>query len=323
MKFKRYPILRFATYGAFLLTVGGVAFGEYYAGTAPRRLRPIERNKPLVAIAGYTEAIRLNPSESELYFRRGRTDFHLGRYADAIQDLTRALELSPNKPEYLASRGFSFLLAGDIRSAEPDISRALKSGYQDPEAQMAQGMILQSQGKLQDAVKEYTAALSRSDFDAVSRCATLVNRGNVYWLLKSYAEAEEDDTTVINSCEGPDRENAFVNRGIVRASKGDRAAAFGDWEEALRLDPNDPVVFKDRAESYIDEGRLQLALEDYTRYLQLRPDDAYTYLVRSSLYERLGESMLAQSDRETAQEMIRTNRGRSYGPMPYYQRVGT
>jgi tetratricopeptide (TPR) repeat protein len=319
-----YPILRFLTYAAFTLTLGGVAFGKYYAGTAPKRLMPIETSSPSAAIAGYSDAIRFSPTDADLYFRRGRTQYHLLKYPEAIRDFSKALDLSPNKPEYLVSRGFAYFAVGDVRSAESDFNRALGSGYQSPEANLAYGMILENDGKFQEAINKYTAALSRSDLESANRCSALTSRANAYRGLKMYAEAERDDTDVIASCDkvsregGVSREDGFVNRGTDKYLAGDHAGALADWEEALRLDPNDAVVFKNRAEMYMDDDRPELALADYNRYLQIRPDDAYSYSVRAGIYERLGDSSRAQVDRETGQELARTNRSKSYAAKSYY-----
>jgi tetratricopeptide (TPR) repeat protein len=208
------------------------------------------------------------------------------------------------------------LILGDDRSAETDLKRVIGSRYQDPEANMVYGLLLQSRGRLQEALREYDVALSSSDLEASGRCSTQFNRGNIYLMLKSYAEAEQDFDQVIisSSCDETEREDAFVNRANVRSLTGNRAGALADWQEALRLDPNDPVVFKNRGGEYIDDGRFQLALDDYNRYLSLRPDDDEAYIVRSTLYEDLGDPQRARSDRETAQELFRTHRSRSYGP---------
>lgn len=311
---KTYAFLRSITYAAFTLTLVGVVFGKYYASTAPRRLKPIEKRAPVDAIVGYTEAIRLNPINADLYFRRGRTEFQLNQYADAIRDFNKTLDLSPNDPQYLANRGFASWFAGDHRSAKNDILQALAYGSQEPEVQMAHGLILEYDDQFQQAINEYTTALSRSDLDASSRCATLTNRGNSYRALKLFTEAEADDNNVVASCQGPWREDALVHRGIDRWQTGDHAAALADWEEALRLDPNGPVVFENRAELYTDENRLGLALADYNRYLQIRPDDAFTHLVRAGVYRRLGDLSSAQADEETGKYLDRTNHGKSYGP---------
>jgi tetratricopeptide (TPR) repeat protein len=313
-----YPVLRFLTYAAFTLTLCSVAFGMFYADTAPKRLMPIETSSPLAAIAGYSDAIRFSPTDADLFFRRGRTEYHLLKYAEAIRDFSKALDLSPNKPEYLVSRGFAYFAMGDVRSAESDFSRALSSGYQSSEANLAYGMILENDGKFQEAINEYTAALSRPDLESANRCSALTERANAYRGLKMYTEAERDDTNVIASCDKISREDGFVNRGTDKYLIGDHVAALADWEEALQLDPNDAVVFKNRAEMYMDDGRPDMALADYNRYLQIRPDDAYTYLVRAGLYERLGDSIRAQLDRETGQELARTNRAKSYAAKSFY-----
>jgi len=305
--------LRVVTYLSFFITFGVAGFGKYYASNAPKRFEDIEASNPSKAITGYTEAIRLNPSSANLYYRRGRTDYHLQKYADSVRDFTRALELSPDNPEYLASRAFSSFALGNFSGAQGDITQALKSGYKSSEADMMNGMLLQRAGKIQDALKAYTAALAHPDIGSVNRCSVLINRANIFSDLKLYAEAEQDDTLAINSCDGYELESALVNRGTTKSSTGNHTGAMADWEEALRLDPNDPVIFKNRAEAYIDEGGLELALNDYSRYLQLRPDDSFTYLVRAGLYQQLGDSKRAELDRETAKKLDRTNSGRSYG----------
>lgn len=308
---KTYPLLRPLTYAAFILAVAGVAFGEYYAGRAPGRLKPIEATRPLAAIAGYTDAIRLNPGNSDLYFRRGRTDFNLKRYPDAVIDFTKALELSPGEPEYLASRGMAFLFMGKINSAEEDINLAIKGGYQDPEVKMAQGMLSESRGRYPEAIAEYTDALAH-DLVQINRCSALLNRGVVYMLEEDYLSARKDFAQAIAACEGGSQESAFVDRGNANKAIGDYEAALSDWQAALSLDPNDPVIFRDRAEMNRDLGRLDSAISDYSRYLELRPDDAYSFIVRSEIYKQTGDLKNAEADRRTADDLIKTNRARVY-----------
>lgn len=306
-------ILKALTYLAFFLTLGGATFGKFYASKAPARLEPIESSMPAEAISGYTQAIRLNPTDADLFYRRGRTDFHLYRYADAIQDFNRALELSPGDLRFIASRGFSYFAIGDDRSAQTDISRVINSGYRDPETHMVYGLLLQGQSRFQEAVREYSNALAQPDLGSVNRCTTLLNRGVVYVALKGLSKAKSDFDEVIAKC-AMDRESALVNRASVKSLSRDRNGAFSDWEEALRLDPNDAVVYKNRGGEYVDAGLLRSALTDYDRYLSLRPNDAEAFMVRATIHANLGDGASAQADREKALELVRTKQARIYGP---------
>ena len=151
-RIRNYEILPYLTYGAFILTLCGIAFGKYYAGTAPRRLKSIEVSRPLAAIAGYTEAIHLNPGEADLYFRRGRTDFNLKRYEDAVIDFTKALDISPGNSQYLASRGMAYLFMGKFDLAEGDVNLAIKKGFRDSEVKLAEGMLSETYGRYPEAI---------------------------------------------------------------------------------------------------------------------------------------------------------------------------
>jgi len=86
------------------------------------------------------------------------------------------------------------------------------------------------------------------------------------------AEAERASPAAVATCDRALTEEAlayedqvatYVNRGILRARLGDVAGAHGDYDRALRLDPNEP-------EAYLNKGALVLKAEqDWRRAREL------------------------------------------------------
>src|ERR1700748_1537297 len=84
--------LRYVVFSAFGLLSAGVVFAKYYASNAPTHLASIAKTDPAAAVHGYTVAIRLDPDNSELYFRRAMNHFRAQQYVEALNDLNAALE---------------------------------------------------------------------------------------------------------------------------------------------------------------------------------------------------------------------------------------
>jgi tetratricopeptide (TPR) repeat protein len=67
------------------------------------------------------------------------------------------------------------------------------------------------------------------------------------------------------------RANFFTNRGDSYQFKGELGTALGDYESALRLDPNFPLAYNNRAVLYAKMGERAKALADYEAALRLDP----------------------------------------------------
>jgi tetratricopeptide (TPR) repeat protein len=63
-------------------------------------------------------------------------------------------------------------------------------------------------------------------------------RAEVLQRLKRYDEAAEDCTRVISM--NADQIRGYLRRAAVFEAKGDAASAARDWEQAKRIDPENP-----------------------------------------------------------------------------------
>lgn len=68
-----------------------------------------------------------------------------------------------------------------------------------------------------------------------------------------------------------DRALAYSNRGIVWANLRDYDNAVADFNESLKLKPNDPETLGNRGDAYRDKGDHDRALDDYNLAIRLAP----------------------------------------------------
>ncbi|MFW6323906.1 MAG: tetratricopeptide repeat protein, partial [Desulfovibrionales bacterium] len=93
---------------------------------------------------------------------------------------------------------------------------------------------------------------------------------------------------------------AFNNRGVSRIQTGELLEAVEDISMAIRLDPNEPEFFFNRALAYETGNSFEKALDDYTRAVAEDPNFAAAYSNRGMLYLRLGEQSRGCTDLKTA-----------------------
>ena len=99
---------------------------------------------------------------------------------------------------------------------------------------------------------------------------------------------------------GENLAKAYNNRGHAYNILGQYTRAIADYDQALRLAPNDAIAYNGRGFTYHKFGQFSRAIEDYNRALQLNPDYVLAYNNRGIAYERLGEFDKAVQDWESA-----------------------
>lgn len=89
--------------------------------------------------------------------------------------------------------------------------------------------------------------------------------------MKDYDKAIADYDQALRLAPRP---NFFTNRGDSYQFKGELGAALGDYEAALKLDPNFAQTYNNRAVLYTKMGDRKNALADYESALRLDPGNA-------------------------------------------------
>jgi tetratricopeptide (TPR) repeat protein len=185
------------------------------------------------AIEDFTQALRLDPNNVNIYGERGVTYAQKGDSDRAITDYNQAIRLNPNLAEAYISRGIAYAQKGDNDRAIADYNQAIRLNSNIAEAYNNCGIAYAEKGDSDRAIADYNQAIRLDRNNAPA----YVNRGIAYYLKKNYNRAIADYDQAIRL--NPNSAWAYGNRGSAYYKKGDINRAIADFDAALRLDPND------------------------------------------------------------------------------------
>jgi len=106
----------------------------------------------------------------------------------------------------------------------------------------------------------------------------------------------------------PNESGLHNNRGIINHKLGKYELALEDHTRAISLNPNNATSYLRRGNIYQNLENYQLAVDDYTRALKLKPDDAPAHKRRGDTYKKMGNYKLATADYTRAIELNPNNR---------------
>jgi tetratricopeptide (TPR) repeat protein len=99
----------------------------------------------------------------------------------------------------------------------------------------------------------------------------------------------------------------YFNSGNDYYAKGDYDRAIADYNEAIRLNPNDDYAYNNRGNAYHAKGDYDRAIADCNEALRLNPNGANTYNNRGNAYYYKKDYRLARTDWEKALELDPNN----------------
>lgn len=221
-------------------------------------------------LALFAAAVLLAACSSEKKsFKQARLAASKGQFTQAIQIYSRLIKHNPNHYAALINRGVLWerLPAKDAKEraknrsyAEADYLRAIEVNPNAAEPYNNLGALYVDTGRNADAVVYLSEAVSRS----------------------------------------PKYFTALMNRAIAYYRQGRVNAALMDFNSALKLRGDEPLLFLNRALAYYDMGMYESALDDLSYLIHLRPDDARAYLERARVFIRMGYPSNAYADLEEA-----------------------
>jgi tetratricopeptide (TPR) repeat protein len=120
---------------------------------------------------------------------------------------------------------------------------------------------------------------------------------------------------------------AFVNRGNAYSGKGQNDRAIQDYDQAIKLNPNDADTFFDRGSVYSDKGQYDRAIQDFDQAIKLNPNLALAFNNRGFAYNNKGQYDRAIQDFDQAIKLnpklalAFNNRGIAYNNKGRYDRA--
>ncbi len=236
----------------------------------------LNKKEYMSALAHFNECLRLDNHYSEAYRLRAITREHLGDKDKALVDYNIYVSLIPTDVEALFSRAVLRFESDQYMLARLDFLNLLKLPPGETNT------VYFSQEKYNDSnAKIFTAHSAGKDH--------LYNYlGLIETKLKRYDKAIEwlDSAIKVSSTNA----SYYINRGSARLNKNDKNGAIKDFDDALKLDPDNSLALHNLAtlrsaagENSSSEKLLTEAIEKNKDLPYPRSERAYLRLQRNDL----------------------------------------
>jgi tetratricopeptide (TPR) repeat protein len=276
-----------------------------------------------LAIADASRAIELNPSYAVAYSNRGLAYGGKGDNDRAIADYTKAIEIDPKYARAYDNRGVAYWRKGNKDGAIADYSNAIEADKKYSNAYINRGLARRAKGEIDGAIADYSAAIEINPQYA----PTYNHRGNAYVDKGEHELAIADFTKAIGldpkdlpgakkaNLDGgtvedhpsieldPKFADAYNNRGMAYARKGDRTRAIADYTKALEFNPKFIWGYNNRGLAYSSMGAYDKAIADFDKAIEIDGKSAIVYLNRGFAHEKRNDKDLAIADYRNVLEL--------------------
>ncbi len=155
---------------------------------------------------------------------------------------------------------------------------------------VARAVALQQNRDDQAAIKDFNTA---GKLDGTNPRPWL-GLGNLYAAKADYLQAFANYDRALNIA--PDDPVIYDNRGTALESMGRHEEAIVDFSRAIVLDPQDTSAYSNRATVYRATKRMGLAIADLTEVIRADPSDGLAYYDLGTAHELSGEFDKARAD---------------------------
>lgn len=225
----------------------------------------VATNKPQQALADFDAAIKVDPNDAASHEAAGLAYAMLEKWDESRASLTKAAELDPDSPVPLVQRGRVNFLAGDRQAAIDDVSHALQISPGFMFALLLRGQ-LYAQGEEWDKAlvdAEELIAMAPGSADALRLWAAAVSNTKKTDEVLEQLERMHDLT--------PDDSGLSLRMALLYGAKNDAQRAVDAYSQTIAGEPQNWFAFQGRADTYLNLGQQDKAMEDYEQALQLDP----------------------------------------------------
>ena len=177
-------------------------------------------------------------SNDDILYAEALVNFSSGKYNEVINSVSGLAALNPENEKYLRILARAQTAVSNPAGASVTYSQLLSSGVADAELLILRADCYRKTGENDKALSDLGRYL------------------DIY----------------------PENKTALSMVGKVKASTGDNLKALEYFTDNLKLHPNDPECYIDRANSYFLSKSWDWAIKDYSMSLDLRPDNSDTWL---------------------------------------------
>jgi tetratricopeptide (TPR) repeat protein len=278
------------------------------------------------AIDEYRQAIAADPTSEYLSAGLAELYSRTGRIRDAVSEAREILKRDSQNLEAHRLLGHIYLRSlGDMQggSGSDNVLKLAIEQYEeivklDPKSvddHMMLGRLYQADSQLQKAETEEKTAvkLAPDSEDAVMALAMLYN--------------EQGDTTKAAQtlASVPDASRSAKLYSVLGATydqQKDYPKAIDAYQHAIALDRDNLDAIRGLADSFLNAGKTDKALQQYKVIADANPEDARTYIRMAEIYRKQGKLDVAIQNLKKASSLVKDDERISYELAEIYQAQG-
>ncbi|MCU0455736.1 MAG: tetratricopeptide repeat protein [Bacteroidales bacterium] len=232
----------------------------------------------LISIIALASACALGQSGKKFY-KAGKKFYETMKYEDAIAQYSSAIGIEPSNPLYYNARGRAFEELGKNTEAKADYDKAAVFSPKDVNTFVRLGAISYKLGQYKEALVHLNRAtgLDKRNKDAYpEKVKTLLK-------LEKYDQAKlASDTALILLKDNP---MTYYWRGVIYARLNNDFSAKKEFEKAIAKDKKIPEPRLELAEILLKEGDSQGAMAQCNEIIKNDDRNTDAYLMRSKVYK--------------------------------------
>lgn len=266
-----------------------VDLGDIYLASG----RDLER-----AIKLYREAIAIDETHAGAHYALGVALTRNGDAAGARKEFQRAASLSPGNPLPALGLAEIFAASGDLKQAEQYAREAVKAQPSLLQGQLVLGQILEADGRYDEAMQQYREMATAQPKLAAPHFhvgALLHRRGDLAGAAAEYGKALKIDPEFapalnnlsaieLTNNKAPAKAESLARRAVAAApnnaayrdtlaetlaAQGKHEAALAEQQQAVRLEPGNPVYLAHAGTLQARLGKKADAIDSLSRALKM------------------------------------------------------
>jgi len=206
----------------------------------------VEKGEEIKAKEHLDHAIEKFERHAQAYERRGKVNFRLTNFKDALYDFSKSIDIYSQNPDAFAGRAAVKMVLGDFRAAIEDLEQAIKTSIPHQpvywQARRMKGECHLLLAEYQHAIAELKLVTNRNygskDPNYHWRKSAFFNYGKALLEAGDFAEAVKAFNKVLSITEAwkgtTVNSEALLLRGIARQKAGE-SDFMEDWKEAADM----------------------------------------------------------------------------------------
>lgn len=243
------------------------------------------------AEADASRAITLNPFLTDAYEVRGVARQNQGRNRGAIEDYDRALDLLPRNRQLLFNKALAQMEVQDYDACAVTFNDLLRYYPNFANGYLGRARLLMATEDTVAAKADIDRAL---EIDSDNANAYIMRADIAINSEEDYAGALDDIDRAIRLM--PNQPGLYINRAFLRYYTDDYRGAMADYDYALSLDPLNKMALFNRGLLQMEVEANDLALESFNKVLELDPDDYRALYNRALIHRAKGNYAEALAD---------------------------